>query len=77
MMLFAHPGHWAAQLLYLAPVAAMVGAILWAKYKGRGLDPDDDGPNDNQEQVSSARERECHRADDGPEVTPGRRARHV
>ena len=25
--LFAHAGHWAAQLLYLAPVLAMVGAI--------------------------------------------------
>ena len=24
----AHAGHWAAQLLYLAPVLAMVGAIL-------------------------------------------------
>ena len=32
---FAHAGHWAAQLLYLAPVLAMVGAILWAKIRGR------------------------------------------
>ena len=32
--LFAHPGHWAAQLLYLAPVAAMIGALLWARYRG-------------------------------------------
>ena len=30
----AHAGHWAAQLLYLAPVLAMVGAILWAKIRG-------------------------------------------
>jgi hypothetical protein len=75
--MFAHPGHWAAQLLYLAPVAAMVGAILWAKYKGRGLDEDDTGPNDNLEQVSTAPDRETHRADDGPEVAPGRRTRHV
>ena len=31
---FAHPGHWAAQLLYLAPVLAMVGALLWARFRG-------------------------------------------
>ena len=31
--LFAHPGHWAAQLLYLAPVAAMIGALLWARFR--------------------------------------------
>ena len=39
---FAHAGHWAAQLLYLAPVLAMVGAILWAKIRGRGYDSRDD-----------------------------------
>ena len=33
--LFAHAGHWAAQLLYLMPVLAMVGAILWAKIRAR------------------------------------------
>lgn len=32
--LFAHPGHWAAQLLYLAPIVAMVGALLWARFRG-------------------------------------------
>ena len=31
----AHAGHWIAQLLYLLPVVAMVGAILWSKYRGR------------------------------------------
>ena len=31
--LFAHAGHWAAQLLYLAPVLAMVGALLWARFR--------------------------------------------
>jgi uncharacterized membrane protein YtjA (UPF0391 family) len=30
----AHAGHWAAQILYLMPVVAMVGALLWAKYRG-------------------------------------------
>ena len=34
MWLFAHPGHWAAQLLYLAPVLAMIGALLWARFRG-------------------------------------------
>ena len=33
--LFAHAGHWAAQLLYLAPVLAMIGALLWARFRGR------------------------------------------
>ena len=53
----AHAGHWAAQLLYLAPVLAMVGAIVWAKIRGHGADEDEPencgnryqiGPNDNQ-----------------------------
>jgi hypothetical protein len=35
MTLVAHAGHWIVQLLYLMPVAAMVGAILWGKYRGR------------------------------------------
>ncbi|MDA0185287.1 hypothetical protein OJ997_33590 [Solirubrobacter phytolaccae] len=44
MMLFAHPGHWAAQLLYLAPVAAMIGALLWARFRGPSAEtvPDED-----------------------------------
>jgi hypothetical protein len=37
-MMFAHAGHWAAQLLYLAPVIAMVGAIVWAKIRGHRVD---------------------------------------
>jgi hypothetical protein len=41
--LFAHPGHWLAQLLYLAPVVAMIGALLWARHKGApGVDDEDD-----------------------------------
>ena len=35
MTLFAHPGHWIWQLLYLAPVVAVVGALAWAKFKER------------------------------------------
>jgi hypothetical protein len=38
----AHAGHWLGQLLYLAPVLAMVGAILWGKIKARGLEDVDD-----------------------------------
>ena len=45
MTLFAHAGHWIAQLLYLAPVIAMVGAILWARMKARRHE----GPNGNQQ----------------------------
>ena len=40
--LFAHAGHWAGQLLYLAPVLAMVGAVLWARFKGRNEIDDDE-----------------------------------
>jgi hypothetical protein len=32
---FAHAGHWAGQLLYLAPVIAMVVAIAWTRFKQR------------------------------------------
>jgi hypothetical protein len=38
----AHAGHWLGQLLYLAPVLAMVGAILWGKIRGRGLEDSED-----------------------------------
>ena len=43
MTLFAHAGHWIAQLLYLAPVLAMVGALLWARFRARsGPDQEND-----------------------------------
>jgi hypothetical protein len=41
MTLLAHAGHWAGQLLYLAPVLAMVVAILWAKIRGHGQEGDE------------------------------------
>jgi hypothetical protein len=41
MTLIAHAGHWIAQLLYLMPVLAMVGAILWGKYHGRHRTPEE------------------------------------
>ena len=42
-VLFAHAGHWAAQLLYLAPVLAMIGALLWARFRGpSGISDADD-----------------------------------
>ena len=40
--LFAHPGHWAAQLLYLTPIAAMVGALLWARFRGASRDDEEE-----------------------------------
>jgi hypothetical protein len=40
MIVLAHAGHWLAQLLYLAPVLAMVGAILWGKIRNRGTEDD-------------------------------------
>jgi hypothetical protein len=42
----AHAGHWAGQLLYLAPVLAMVGAILWAKIRGHGYEEGEDERED-------------------------------
>ena len=40
---FAHAGHWLAQLLYLAPVIAMIGALVWARIRGpSGNDEDND-----------------------------------
>jgi hypothetical protein len=32
---YAHAGHWAGQLLYLAPVVAMLVAIGWTRFKQR------------------------------------------
>ena len=47
----AHAGHWAAQLLYLGPVVALVGVVLWNKWRGRGTEDDvedrDDRRNDS------------------------------
>jgi hypothetical protein len=31
----AHAGHWAAQILYLMPVLAMIGMLGWAKLRQR------------------------------------------
>jgi hypothetical protein len=43
MTLLAHPGHWIWQLLYLAPIVAMVGALAWAKHRdSRNADRDED-----------------------------------
>jgi hypothetical protein len=48
MTLLAHAGHWAGQLLYLAPVLAMVGAILWGKIRGRREEGgEEDAPHSN------------------------------
>jgi hypothetical protein len=44
VIVLAHAGHWAAQLLYLAPVLAMLGAVVWAKVRGRGS-VEEDEPN--------------------------------
>jgi hypothetical protein len=48
MIVFAHAGHWAAQLLYLAPVIAMIGVIVWAKLRARA-------PADEETEADDAR----------------------
>ncbi len=42
MTLLAHAGHWAAQMLYLVPVLAMIGALVWARLRGPSDDEDED-----------------------------------
>jgi len=42
MTLFAHAGHWLAQLLYLVPIMAMVVAILWSRIRGPRQRDDDE-----------------------------------
>ena len=40
----AHAGHWIANLLYLGPVAVVVGALAWQSWRDRRQrrhDPDD------------------------------------
>jgi membrane protein implicated in regulation of membrane protease activity len=42
-MVFAHPGHWAIQLVYVAPLAALVVILIRAKVqerRERRADPD-------------------------------------
>jgi hypothetical protein len=46
-LILAHAGHWLANLLYLAPVVIVVGALLFQSWKDRrngDLDVDDDLP---------------------------------
>jgi hypothetical protein len=31
----AHAGHWLASLLYVAPVAVIVGALLWQSWRDK------------------------------------------
>ena len=35
MTVFAHAGHWLPQLLYVAPVAVLVGAVLVGRIRDR------------------------------------------
>ena len=34
-MVIAHAGHWAVQLLYLAPIVAVVGFLGWSVVRDR------------------------------------------
>ena len=47
-LVLAHAGHWLPQLLYLAPVVVLVGAVLIGRMRERrqareGAEPDDRG----------------------------------
>ena len=39
VLLFAHAGHWTTQLIYLAPVGALGGALLVSWWKERRRTP--------------------------------------
>lgn len=41
-LILAHVGHWLANLLYLAPVVIVVGALGFQSLKDRRRDEDDD-----------------------------------
>ena len=49
MIVLAHAGHWAVQLLYVLPVLLVAGAIVWSKVQerrepaGEGENPDPEG----------------------------------
>ena len=38
MIIFAHAGHWLVQLIYLVPLAVLVGVILWSRHQDRRRD---------------------------------------
>ena len=35
MLVVAHAGHWLVQLVYLVPLAVLVGVILWGRRNDR------------------------------------------
>ena len=54
MMVLAHAGHWAVQLLYLLPVVTLIGAVALAKWRDPGdadadADADERSPTDREE----------------------------
>lgn len=48
-MIIAHTGHWAVQLLYVAPLVVVVLALAWQrlrdKHRENGDDPGDEEPS--------------------------------
>ena len=38
MIVLAHAGHWLVQLIYLVPLAVLVGVILWGRHQDRWRD---------------------------------------
>lgn len=43
---FAHAGHWAVSLLYLAPVVILVGALVITRARDARLGEDDEADDD-------------------------------
>ena len=46
MIVFAHTGHWAVQLLYLAPLVVLVWMLVSARLRNRRQRDEADRPSD-------------------------------
>jgi len=44
VIVFAHPGHWAVQLIYLVPLIVLVGVILAGRISDRRTRAAENGP---------------------------------
>jgi hypothetical protein len=63
VIVFAHPGHWAGQLLYLAPVLAMLGALVWARVRGPGAAQEEDAGEREDESLPRSRQTDLDGSD--------------
>ncbi len=41
----AHAGHWLSSLIYVVPVAVLVGLLMLDRVRNRGREPEDEPPD--------------------------------